>query len=77
VNINLSANADVGKTFTIKNITESAFHVKVNGTERAYPYIEDPSTGTFVTTVLLENFAGDTGESHTWVFQGGVYRTVT
>ena len=77
VNINLSANADVGKTFTIKNITESAFFVRVNGTERAYPYIEDPSTGTFVNTVLLENVAGDTGESHTWVFQGGVYRTVT
>jgi hypothetical protein len=77
VNINLSANADVGKTFTIKNITESVFFVRVNGTERAYPYIEDPSTGTFVNTVLLENAPGDTGESHTWVFQGGVYRVVT
>lgn len=77
VNINLSANADVGKTFTIKNISESAFFVRVNGTERAYPYIEDPSTGTFVNTVNLLNIPGDSGECHTWVFQGGVYRSVT
>ncbi len=77
VNVNLSANADVGKTFTIKNIGESAFFVRVNGTERAYPYIEDPSTGTFVNTVLLENVAGDGGQCHTWVFQGGVYRSIT
>jgi hypothetical protein len=77
VNINLSANADVGKTFTIKNISESAFFVRVNGTERAYPYIEDPSTGTFVNTVNLLNIPGDSGECHTWVFQGGVYRSIT
>lgn len=77
VNVNLSANADVGKTFTIKNIGESAFFVRVNGTERAYPYIEDPSTGTFVNTVLLENIPGDGGQCHTWVFQGGVYRAIT
>lgn len=77
VNINLSANAEVGKIFTIKNIGESNFFVRVNGTERAYPYIEDPSTGTFVYTVLLENVEGDGGQCHTWVFQGGVYRTIT
>lgn len=77
VTVNLSANADIGKSFTIKNINHSNFYVRVTGTERAYPYIEDPATGDFVTTVLLENVQGDGGEVFTWVFDSEVYRVIT
>lgn len=77
VTVNLSANADIGKTFTIKNINHSNFFVKVTGTERAYPYIENPTTGEFATTILLENVQGDGGEVYTWVFDSEVYRVIT
>lgn len=76
VTVNLSANADIGKSFTIKNINHSNFYVKVSGTERAYPYIEDPGTGDFATTVLLENVQGDGGQVFTWVFDSEVYRVI-
>lgn len=72
VNVNLSANTDVGKTFTIKNANPGSYAVRVNGTERPFPYIENPTTGAFVTTVTMAN----TGEVYTWVFESGVYRYI-
>jgi hypothetical protein len=71
--VNLSANVDVGKCYTIKNINPGGYSVNVSGTERAYPYIEDPNAlGTFVTRVIISN----NGDVHTWVFDSGVYRYI-
>ncbi len=71
--INLSANIDNGKIYTIKNINPGGFSVNVSGTQRAYPYIEDPlNPGNFETRIIMAN----TGEVYTWVFNGGVYRHI-
>jgi hypothetical protein len=71
--VNLSANVDAGKCYTIKNINPGGYSVNVSGTERAYPYIEDPDAlGNFVTRVRMSN----TGEVYTWVFDSGVYRYI-
>lgn len=73
VNVNLSANVSAGKSYTVKNINPGAYVVRVNGTERAYPYIEDPDAlGTFKTIVIVPN----AGDVHTWVFDSGVYRYI-
>jgi hypothetical protein len=71
--VNLSANVDAGKCYTIKNINPGGYSVNVSGTERAYPYIEDPDAlGNFVTRVRMSN----TGEVYTWVFDSEVYRYI-
>lgn len=72
VNVNLSANVDAGKIYTIKNANPGAYAVRVNGTERPFPYIENPATGAFVNTLTMAN----TGEVYTWVFESGVYRYI-
>jgi hypothetical protein len=72
VNVNLSANVDAGKIYTIKNANPGAYAVRVNGTERPSPYIENPATGAFVNTLTMAN----TGEVYTWVFESGVYRYI-
>jgi hypothetical protein len=70
--VNLSANVDNGKLYTIKLVSPGGYSVNVSGTERAYPYIEDPVTGQFETRVIMAN----TGQAYTWVFNGGVYRYI-
>ncbi len=71
--VNLSANVDAGKSYTIKNINPGGYSVNVSGTERAYPYIENPGDlGNFVTRFSLDQ----TGEVFTWVFDSGVYRYI-
>lgn len=71
--VNLSANVDAGKCYTIKNINPGGYSVNVSGTERAYPYIENPGDlGNFVTRFSLDQ----TGEVFTWVFDSGVYRYI-
>jgi hypothetical protein len=70
--VNLSANVGIGKSFTIKNINPGGHSVNVTGTQRPFPYIEDPATGQFETRIIISN----TGETRTWVFNSGVYRYI-
>jgi hypothetical protein len=72
ITVNFSANVSPGKTYTVKNINSGSFNIKVNGTERAYPYIENPDNHSFVTSFTLPN----TGAVYTWVFENGVYRYI-
>jgi len=67
---------DVGQEFYIKNINPGANHV-VNVTTDAgvssnSNYVEEHVTGSFVVTVTM----GTKGESHTWMWDGTVYRHI-
>jgi hypothetical protein len=67
---------DVGQEFYIKNINPGANHT-VNVTTDAgvssnSNYVEEHVTGTFVVTVPM----GTKGESHTWMWDGTVYRHI-
>jgi hypothetical protein len=70
--VNLSPNAGIGKTYTIKNLNPGGFSVNVSGTTRAYPFIEDPTTHALVNRVVMAN----TGEVYTWVFDSVIYRYI-
>jgi hypothetical protein len=70
VTVSLQTTAASGKIYTVKNINAGGFNVLV--TADIASRIEDPTTGSFVTSFNIAN----TGSVYTWVNDSGYYRRI-
>jgi len=73
VTVMLPVNTGVqGKEYTVKNVNAGpyGYSVIVTTDNIGSPYLEDPVTGEFVTSVTMSS----TGQGETWVFDGYIYR---